>query len=141
MPATSGAGSTVTPAIPHVSGDGTGGDEKCGHARREERRQGETREVDEPVPGRHERRQVLEPVAVEAPHQRADDLAQRRDPDDSERLHAHVRRLGHEECHKHSGREDAERQLARVLDVAIDDEAADGPGADDEKRDEREAAH
>ena len=36
-------------------------------------------------------------------------------------------RLEHEECREDSGRQDAERELARVLHVPIDHETADGP--------------
>ena len=126
---------------PPGQSDGTGGGEGGCHACREERCQRETREVDGPWPGGTNAGRFSEPVAIETPHQLADDLAQRRDSDDGERLHAHFRRLEHEECREDSGRQDAERELARVLHVPIDHETADGPGADDEKRDEREAAH
>ena len=77
------------------------------------------------MPRRHERRKVLEPVAVEAPHERADDLAERRDADDRERLEANGRRLEREERREDADREDAERQLSRVPDLLIDDEPAD----------------
>ena len=45
-------------------------------------------EEDEPVRGRHEERQVVQPVAVDAPDQRAGHLADRREEDDAERLRA-----------------------------------------------------
>jgi len=93
------------------------------------------------VPRRHERWKVLESVAVDAPHERADDLAERRDADHRERLEANGGRLEREERSEDAGREDAERQLSRVPDLLIDDEPADRPGADDEERDEREALH
>ena len=81
------------------------------------------------MPRWHERREVLEPVAVEAPYERADDLAERRDADDRERLEANGRRLEREEHREDAGREDAERQLSRVPDLLIDDEPADRPGS------------
>jgi hypothetical protein len=42
---------------------------------------------------------------------------------------------------EHADREDTERELARMSDVLVDDEPADGPGGDDEQGDELEAAH
>jgi hypothetical protein len=51
-----------------------------------ERSEREPTEIHEPVTRRDERGQVVESVAVEAPDERADDLADRRDSDDRERL-------------------------------------------------------
>ena len=52
-----------------------------------------------------------------------------------------VVRVSREERGEHSDREETERELARVTDLPVDREPADGPGADDEECDEREAAH
>jgi len=41
----------------------------------------QTEQVDDPVPWRHEERQVVEPVLVNAPDQRAEDLEARRHAD------------------------------------------------------------
>ena len=93
------------------------------------------------MPRRHERRKVLQPVPVQAPHERADDLTESRDSDDCERLETDGRRLEGEEHREDADREQSERQLSRVTDLPIDDEPTDGPGSDDEERDERKAAH
>ena len=54
-----------------------------GAKRRRERQAGQ---VDDPVRRRDEKRQVVQAVVVDAPDQRAGDLADRREGDDAERL-------------------------------------------------------
>ena len=90
---------------------------------------------------RHERRKVVEAVAVETPHERSDDLPDRRDPDDGQRLQPNRPRLEHQQAGQHARREEPEHELPRVPDGAVEHENGGDPGADDGERDEREAAH
>ena len=58
---------------------------------RQRRRERQAAEVDEPVRGRDEERQVVEPVVVDAPDERARHFADRGEGDDAERLGARER--------------------------------------------------
>jgi hypothetical protein len=121
--------------------DRSGDEEEHPRAVCEHGRQRQTREIDEPVARRHERGKVVEPVGVETPYERADDLADRRDRNDRQRLDTHLRRMSREECSEDADREDTERKLARMSDVLVDDEPAEGPGGDGEQCDQLEAVH
>ena len=122
-------------------------DRRCGRSDRDhdprpaQRRERDAGEVDEPVPRRHVRGDVVEPVLVEAPDQRADDLADRRHAHDRERLPANGARLEREQRREHGGGEQAEDALARRVDRALQQEPARGPRDDDRERDEGKAAH
>jgi len=48
----------------------------------------QTEEVDDAVTGRHEEREVVHPVLVDAPHERAEDLEARGHADADPHLHA-----------------------------------------------------
>ena len=86
--------------------------------------------------GRHERGQVLEPVGVDAPDDRADDLGARGDHDDDERLRAEQRRdAAQRDGERDPGRE-AEQQLRAGVDLRVDGEQH----ADEREQRERAAS-
>lgn len=93
------------------------------------------------MPGWHERREILESVRVNAPHDGADHLSERRDPDDCESLQSDTRRMEREKECEDARRDHAERQLTRAIEMLVDEEPGDDPGADDEQRDGGEATH
>lgn len=80
-------------------------------------------EKDESVTRRDESRQVVESVRVEAPDERADDLSERRDADDQERLDANRPRLENEQASEHRCRQEPEKKLTSVADVAVGPQA------------------
>ena len=121
--------------------DGDSGDEEPARASPDERSQGEPCEVDEPVSGRDERRQVVEAIRVHAPNERPDHLPDRCEADDGEGLQP--RRLGmYRQKHHEDGRgHETENELARVPDELVDRENGDDGHDDHRERDEREAVH
>ena len=105
-----------------------------GHRRGRRRRDDEARvplqrererdagQEDEPVRGRHEHRQVVQPVGVEAPDQRAGHLADRREDDHAERLRPPLNRDARQPGDEHDPGQPAERELLRVGRVVVDRE-------------------
>ena len=79
----------------------------------------EPAEVDDPVRGRHEERQVVQAVAVDTPDQRADHLADRRERDHAECLCAALERDPGERRREHRAGEEPERELLRVARVVV----------------------
>ena len=139
VPETSLAGSTVTPATPQAAARDARREKEPVGPTREQHREREAGEVDEAVSGRDECGQVVQPVRVEAPDERADDLADGRDDDDRERLDAYPARMERKERHEHAHGEDPEQELTAMADVLVDDEAAERPRGDGEERHEGEA--
>jgi len=93
------------------------------------------------VSRRHERRKVVEAVAVETPDERSDDLSDRRDSHDSQRLQPNRFWLERQQAGQHACRDEPERQLPRMSHRAVEHENGGNPDADDDERDEWEAAH
>ena len=85
-PATSRRGIASRPSTPQVTAAAAATPTTSARVPRERERERDAREEHEPVRGRHEHRQVVQPVGVEAPDQRAGDLADRREHDHAERL-------------------------------------------------------
>jgi len=71
------------------------------------------------VTGWDERRQVLEPVRVEAPHERAHDLSDRRDAHDEQRQQPLLAGVDREQRRQHDARECAEGELTFDPDAAL----------------------
>lgn len=89
---------------------------------------------------RYERGQVLEAVPVEPPDQRPDDLTQRGDTDDGERLETHRRGLERKEPGEHTRGEYPERELPGSSNPSVEPEPTDGPDGNDGE-DESRATH
>ena len=82
-------------------------------------REREAGQVDEPVRGRHEQRQVVQAVVVDAPDQRAGDLADRREADDAERLSPHLERHARERREQNDDRQPPSAKLLGIARVPI----------------------
>jgi hypothetical protein len=104
-------------------------------------REREPGEVDEPVPGRHVGREVPEPVLVDAPEQRPDDLAARRDDDDEHGLAPHRGGLETEQPREQGRGADAERELPPRPSVPVDPERHEDPRGGDGDREWGPPAH
>jgi len=104
-----------------------------------ERREREPAEIDEPVTRWDEHGQILEAVAVETPDQGADNLPERGDSDNRERLETDRGRVKGEEPCEHRDGQSAERQLPRSSDLSVEPEPANGPRGDDEEDEDRPA--
>ena len=119
-PATSRRGRTVSPASPQPIAPtaATATSDALAH----ERGDREAAEIDEPVRGRDEQRQVVQPVRVDAPDERADHLADRRERDDAERLRAGERGQRAERGEQHEPGQRAERELPVEADLRVDRE-------------------
>jgi hypothetical protein len=85
-------------------------------------REREAGEVDEAVCRRHEERQVVQPVGVDAPDERAGDLAERREGNDAECLRAPLHRHARQRGREHDPRDGAEEELLRVAREVIERE-------------------
>ena len=70
--------------------------------------------------GRDEERQVVQPVAVDAPEERARHLARGRERDDGERLRACERRQRPQRGEEQEPAEPAEHELSAQSDVRVD---------------------
>jgi hypothetical protein len=93
------------------------------------------------VPGRHEGRQVLEPVRVDAPPHRAHELPERRDRDDGEGLDPDAARMERQEHSEHARGQQPQAELPRVPNVPVGEQPAGRPRGDDGEREVWEAAH
>jgi len=83
-------------------------DDRAGAKRAAQR---DAAEIDEPVRGRDEERQIVEPVVVDAPDERAGHLADRREEHDADGLRPHKRGKRPQRASEHGKREHAEREL------------------------------
>ena len=93
-------------------------------------------EVDEPVAGRHEEREVPEPVLVDPPEDRPDHLGHRgHDHDDARLRPLHGRQVGEGDRQEAPGA-DAEQELEAEIGVAVERQAERG----DRQRGHAEAA-
>jgi len=93
------------------------------------------------VARRNERRKVVQSIAVETPDERPDDLTDRRESDDRERLELDGTRLEDEEHGEHERGEDAERELSASLDVPVGREHGDDGRDDGHEGQERKTTH
>jgi len=83
-------------------------------------RRQQTKEVDDAVAGGHEQRQVVHPVAVDAPDERAEDLEARGDRDARPHLGALVpRRFQRGEVEDQEGQEPEQVLLPERSDLAV----------------------
>src|SRR5205823_7982625 len=80
--------------------------------------------------------EVVEPIAIGAPHDRPDDLEDRRDGDEHEDLHADVARLESERDREECPRGEPEQRLLEGVEVPVEGEhQRDERGERGEKRD------
>ena len=93
------------------------------------------------MPRRDEGRQVVQPVPVEAPDERPDDLAERREPHDGERLQPHGPGLEGDQRRQDERREHTETELASPVDVPVCREHGNDGHDDRHERQEGQAAH
>ena len=87
------------------------------------------------MPGRHEGGEVVEAVGVEAPHERPENLAYRRDDDEGKSLDPYRACVEREEAAEHERRQEAERKLPSEADPSFDEEAGGGVRQRDCERD------
>ena len=98
---------------------GTDGGDPDERPLRERPRERQPAEVDEPVRGRDEERQVVEAVVVDAPDERAGHLSDRCERDDAERLRARERHERYERRGEDGERHDAEPDLGVAADLRV----------------------
>jgi len=93
------------------------------------------------VPRRDEGREVVEAIAVETPDERPDDLPDRRESHDRERLESDGSRLEDEEYGENERGEHAEPELSAPLDVPVGREHGDDGRDDRHEGQERKTKH
>ena len=138
-PTTSEAGSTVTPAIPQTAAPPAA-----------TTRSAFRREVASVASARPPRYTIRDPAVRtrassrggtrRAPDQRPDDLTERGDTDDGERLETHPRGLKRKEHREHACGEHPERELPGSSNPSVEPEPTDGPDGNDGE-DESRATH